>query len=106
MYQKRKDFLEGALKAEADKLLNQARFVREKCSGELVVENKKRNVIVDELIKKHYDPDPLKEWKDKIDADNDNEENVEEESGGENDDEEDITQSSSKKVDKTGIINL
>lgn len=66
MYQKRKDFLEGQLEAEASKLSNQARFILEKCSGELVVENKKRKAIVEELIKKGYDPDPVREWKERI----------------------------------------
>lgn len=63
MYQKRKEYLEGALEAEAAKLSNQARFIMEKCSGELVVENKKRKTIVDELLKRGYSPDPLLEWK-------------------------------------------
>merc|ERR1712029_581531 len=38
-YVKRKAFLEGMLGADAAKLSNQARFIIEKCSGELVVEN-------------------------------------------------------------------
>lgn len=28
-----------------------------------MVENKKRKTIVDELIKRGYEPDPVKEWK-------------------------------------------
>ena len=63
MYIKRKEYLEGMLQAEADRLSNQARFIMEKCSGELVVENKKRKTIIDELLKKNYKPDPVKEWK-------------------------------------------
>lgn len=51
-YGKRKDYLIGQLKAEADKLSNQARFILEKCDKDLVVENKKRKVMVDELIKR------------------------------------------------------
>lgn len=62
-YQRRKEFLEGMLEAEAAKLSNQARFIMEKCSGTLVVENKKRKTIVDELLKRGYAPDPVKEWK-------------------------------------------
>lgn len=62
-YQRRKEFLEGMLEAEAAKLSNQARFITEKCSGELVVENKKRKTIVDELLRRGYTPDPVKEWK-------------------------------------------
>lgn len=63
MYQKRKDYLLGVLEAEASKLSNQARFIMEKCSGELTVENKKRKTIVEELLKRGYAPDPVKEWK-------------------------------------------
>lgn len=62
-YQRRKEFLEGMLEAEAAKLSNQARFIMEKCNGTLVVENKKRKTIVDELLKRGYAPDPVKEWK-------------------------------------------
>lgn len=84
-YQKRKDFLEGMLDAEAKKLSNQARFIMEKCDGSLVVENKKRKVIVDELIRRGYEPDPVKDWKQRNDdedaeepADGDEEESQEE----------------------------
>ncbi|CAG4962834.1 unnamed protein product [Colias eurytheme] len=62
-YAKRKEFLEGQLQAEADKLSNQARFIVEKCDKGLVVENKKRKVMVEELIKRGYAPDPIAEWK-------------------------------------------
>lgn len=67
-YQKRKVYLEGMLQAEADKLSNQARFIMEKCDRTLVVENKKRKVMIDELIKRGYEADPVKEWKRRIKA--------------------------------------
>lgn len=51
-YVRRKEFLEGQLQAEADKLSNQARFILEKCDKGLVVENKKRKVMVEELMKR------------------------------------------------------
>lgn len=73
MYQKRKDFLEGMLKAEAAKLSNQARFIKEKCDRVLVVENKKRKTIVDELIKRGYEADPVKEWKKRVAKEEDEE---------------------------------
>lgn len=62
-YSKRKDFLEGQLQAEASKLTNQARFIVEKCDKGLVVENKKRKAMVEELIKRGYAPDPIAVWK-------------------------------------------
>ncbi|RZF39640.1 hypothetical protein LSTR_LSTR001161 [Laodelphax striatellus] len=66
-YEKRKDNLAGTLEAEARKLSNQARFICEKCDGVLTIENKKKKDMVAELIRKKYDPDPVKEWKMKKD---------------------------------------
>ncbi|CAG9855568.1 unnamed protein product [Phyllotreta striolata] len=79
MYEKRKDYLVGTLEAEANKLSAQARFILEKCSGELVVENKKRKIIVDELIKRGYPADPVMEWKKraKTEEENDGQNNQE-----------------------------
>lgn len=65
-YDKRKDYLIGQLQAEADKLSNQARFIVEKCDKDLVVENKKRKVMVEELLKRGYDPDPIATWKKRV----------------------------------------
>lgn len=81
IYQKRKEYLEGMLEAEAALMNNKARFIMEKCNGELTVENKKRKTIVDELIKRGYAPDPVKEWKqrNKEEGDNDEEDQAEEE---------------------------
>ena len=44
------------LEAEALKLSNQARFILEKCDGSLVIENKKKKVMIAELQKKNFDP--------------------------------------------------
>lgn len=93
MYQKRKEFLEGILEAEAAMLSNKARFIMEKCSGELTVENKKRKTIVDELLKRGYAPDPVKEWKQR-NKENDEEE---EEPADEEESQEEEEQSSKKK---------
>lgn len=79
MYQKRKDYLMGVLEAEASKLSNQARFIMEKCSGELTVENKKRKTIVEELLRRGYAPDPVKEWKKRCEDDEEEENEVVEE---------------------------
>ena len=51
------------LEAEALKLSNQARFILEKCDGSLVVENKKKKVMVEELQRRGFDSDPVKKWK-------------------------------------------
>lgn len=82
-YQKRKDYLEGMLKAESDRLTDQARFILEKCNNTLVVENKKRKTMIDELIRRGYRPDPVKEWKQRVRLDNEEEENEEEPEEGE-----------------------
>ncbi|XP_017879111.1 DNA topoisomerase 2 isoform X2 [Ceratina calcarata] len=63
MYHKRKDYLEGILKAEASKLSNQARFILEKCDGTLVIENKKKKDMIAELVRREYDSDPVTAWK-------------------------------------------
>merc|ERR1711936_352563 len=62
-YGKRKKYLEGMLEAEAGKLSNQARFILEKCDGSLKVENKKKQLMIDELSRRGYDSDPVKAWK-------------------------------------------
>ena len=62
-YAKRKAYLEGLLGAEAAKLSNQARFILEKCKGDLVIENKKKKVMIAELVKRKYDSDPVGAWK-------------------------------------------
>merc|ERR1739844_868253 len=35
----------------------------EKCDGSLKVENKKKKVMIAELQRKNFDPDPVKKWK-------------------------------------------
>lgn len=96
-YEKRKDYLEGMLKAEADRLSNQARFITEKCDRTLVVENKKRKVMIDELIKRGYEADPVKEWKRRIKADDAEDLEGDEEEEGEGADEAD------QKPGKSGV---
>lgn len=95
MYQKRKDYMEGALEAEASKLSHQARFILEKCKGELMVENKKRKTIVDELIKRGYPPDPVKEWKKRMEE--------AEEEAAEDELEEEEDESASTNTQKAGL---
>lgn len=97
-YDKRKQYLQGMLQAEADKLSNQARFIMEKCDRTLVVENKKRKVMIDELIKRGYAADPVKDWKRKIKAD-DAEEDVGEEEQQEEETEEKLGKALKKPVD-------
>ena len=62
-YVARKDYLEGILQAEAAKLSNQARFICEKCDGNLVIENKKKKDMIAELIRQGYASDPVAAWK-------------------------------------------
>ncbi|KAG4072644.1 hypothetical protein HA402_004733 [Bradysia odoriphaga] len=79
------------LTAEADKLSDQARFIMEKCNGTLVVKNKKRKTMIDELIKRGYRADPVKEWKRKISV-----EDEEEADGPAAEEEEELEQPSKK----------
>lgn len=81
-YARRRDFLVGQLTAQADRLSDQARFILEKCEKKLVVENKQRKAMCDELLKRGYRPDPVKEWQRRIkmeDAEQADEEDEEEE---------------------------
>ncbi|KAL1128861.1 hypothetical protein AAG570_013395 [Ranatra chinensis] len=65
-YGKRKDYLEGMLQAEANKLSAQARFIVEKCNNTLIIENKKKAKLIQELVSMKYPTDPVKEWKERI----------------------------------------
>lgn len=93
-YVKRKDYLMGMLQAESDRLSDQARFIMEKCNNTLVVENKKRKTMIDELIKRGYRADPVKEWKRKVSLDE------EEEQADEIEEEEEEAGTSDKKPKK------
>jgi hypothetical protein len=39
-----------------------SRFIIEKCAGVLVIENKKMKVMIEELKRSGYDPDPVAAW--------------------------------------------
>lgn len=81
-YRKRKEYLVGQLTAQSDRLADQARFILEKCERTLVVENKKRKQMIDELIKRGYRPDPVKEWQKRINMPEDIENEDDEEDEG------------------------
>ncbi|XP_052896689.1 DNA topoisomerase 2 isoform X2 [Anopheles moucheti] len=84
-YGKRRTYLIGMLQAEADSLSDKARFIMEKCSGTMVVENKKRKALIDELIKRGYRPDPIQEWKRRVQTSDEDQEGE-----GEGDEEEEV----------------
>ncbi|XP_022098408.1 DNA topoisomerase 2-alpha-like isoform X2 [Acanthaster planci] len=63
LYQRRKDYQEGMLEAEASRLNNQARFIMEKIEGTVVIENKKKKEMISTLVHRGYDSDPVKIWK-------------------------------------------
>ncbi|XP_069809901.1 DNA topoisomerase 2-alpha [Dendropsophus ebraccatus] len=62
-YALRKDWLLGMLTAEASKLTNQARFILEKIEGKIVIENKPKKELIQMLVQRGYDSDPVKTWK-------------------------------------------
>ncbi|NP_001082502.1 DNA topoisomerase II alpha L homeolog [Xenopus laevis] len=62
-YSLRKDWLVGMLTAEASKLSNQARFILEKIEGKIVIENKPKKELIQMLVQRGYDSDPVKTWK-------------------------------------------
>uniref|UniRef100_F1KQW9 DNA topoisomerase 2 n=1 Tax=Ascaris suum TaxID=6253 RepID=F1KQW9_ASCSU len=62
-YIERKAFQMGMLRAQSQRLSNQARFILAKIKGEILIENKRKLVIVEQLVKMGFDPDPVKKWK-------------------------------------------
>ncbi|KAL3855352.1 hypothetical protein ACJMK2_014568 [Sinanodonta woodiana] len=62
-YKKRKAYLEGMIAAESLKLDNIARFIMEKIDGTVVVENKPKKELIQLLVRRGYDSDPAKAWK-------------------------------------------
>lgn len=96
-YGKRKDYLVGMLTAQADRLSDQARFILEKCERTIIVENKKRKVMIDELIKRGYRADPVKTWQESLKI------NQPEEEDDEEGEEEETTPSVSVKKEKKPV---
>uniref|UniRef100_A0A8C0GZP7 DNA topoisomerase 2 n=1 Tax=Chelonoidis abingdonii TaxID=106734 RepID=A0A8C0GZP7_CHEAB len=73
-YSLRKEWLTGMLGAESAKLNNQARFILEKIEGIIVIENKPKKELIQVLIQRGYESDPVKAWKEsqqKEESDND-----------------------------------
>ncbi|XP_069504951.1 DNA topoisomerase 2-beta isoform X2 [Ambystoma mexicanum] len=62
-YTLRKDWLVGMLGAEAAKLSNQARFILEKIQGKITIENKSKRDLIQMLVQKGFESDPVKAWK-------------------------------------------
>lgn len=50
------------------------RFIVEKCDSRITVENKKKRAMIDELLEKKYDSDPIKAWRREIAKNLDDEE--------------------------------
>lgn len=87
-YKRRKDYMEGLLHAESLKLDNIARFIMEKIDGVIKIENVAKKDIIQMLVRRGYDSDPAKSWKeaqnkskDKSDSDDDGDEEDKEKSG-------------------------
>lgn len=66
MYDRRKEYLVGKYEAEAQQLLNKARFIVEKIEGKIKVENVKHRDLIGVLIKRGYDSDPMKSWQENL----------------------------------------
>uniref|UniRef100_A0A915EJT2 Toprim domain-containing protein n=1 Tax=Ditylenchus dipsaci TaxID=166011 RepID=A0A915EJT2_9BILA len=64
LYAERKRWMEGMLRAQSERLSEQARFILMKIEGKLVIENKRKIAIVEQLVKNKFAPDPVKKWKD------------------------------------------
>ncbi|KAJ6666465.1 hypothetical protein lerEdw1_020188 [Lerista edwardsae] len=62
-YSLRKEWLVGILGAESTKLNNQARFILEKIQGKIAIENKSKRDLIQLLVQRGYESDPVKAWK-------------------------------------------
>ena len=62
-YEKRKQYLEGKLDAEALKLSNEARLIEMICDGSLKIADKKIEEAVRLLQQNKFEPDPVKKWR-------------------------------------------
>ncbi|XP_063778296.1 DNA topoisomerase 2-beta [Pseudophryne corroboree] len=62
-YTLRKEWLIGMLGAETAKLNNQARFILEKIQGKITIENKSKRDLIQMLVQKGFESDPVKSWK-------------------------------------------
>ena len=63
LYGKRKAFMERMMAAEARKLSNQERFISELCTGELKLGKQEKQGMIEALVRRKYESDPVKEWK-------------------------------------------
>uniref|UniRef100_UPI00358E4619 DNA topoisomerase 2-beta n=1 Tax=Myxine glutinosa TaxID=7769 RepID=UPI00358E4619 len=66
-YGLRKDWLDGMFSAESAKLNNQVRFILEKIEGKITIENKAKRELIQLLLKRGYESDPVKSWKESQD---------------------------------------
>ncbi|KAI1876939.1 uncharacterized protein JN550_001011 [Neoarthrinium moseri] len=87
-YKERKAHWLGVLESEHRKLSNQARFIKAIMDSELVVNRKKKQVVVEELRQKKYDPFPkhsdtkkAKSDEDEVDAEGEEEVETESDAG-------------------------
>ncbi|XP_009867181.1 PREDICTED: DNA topoisomerase 2-alpha, partial [Apaloderma vittatum] len=77
-YNLRKEWLIGMLGAESAKLSNQARFILEKIDGKIVIENKPKKELIQVLVQRGYESDPVKAWKESQNKEEEEEEEKEE----------------------------
>ncbi|KAH0513860.1 DNA topoisomerase 2-beta, partial [Microtus ochrogaster] len=62
-YGLRKEWLVGMLGAESTKLNNQARFILEKIQGKITIENRSKKDLIQMLVQRGYESDPVRAWK-------------------------------------------
>ncbi|EMP27615.1 DNA topoisomerase 2-beta, partial [Chelonia mydas] len=62
-YSLRKEWLVGMLGAESTKLNNQARFILEKIQGKITIENRSKRDLIQMLVQRGFESDPVKAWK-------------------------------------------
>lgn len=59
LYIERKRWLEGMLRAQSERLSEQARFILMKIENKIYIENKRKSAIIEQLVKNKFLPDPV-----------------------------------------------
>lgn len=69
LYDKRREYIIGMLKAEAEKLENHARYIDDKSMFEYLGTRPQLKALIQRLIDRGYAPDPVRKWKASISKD-------------------------------------
>ena len=82
IYSNRREYIIGMLKAECEKLENLARYIDDKSMFEFIGTRPQLKALIQRLIDRGYEPDPVRRWKKSLDKEAMSEEADDKESDG------------------------